>query len=224
MADPSKLGPWVRRFLLEHLVGERNLSMNTQRSYRDTFALLIPFAAHQARKKVDELSVVDVSEKCVVRFLADLEEIRGCSTSTRNQRLAEPSTLLVILWGSTARNMSRGVGRFDLSPSRDARGGRLHIWKSQRWMLCSLRPTSRPLKAAATISCCCSSTIPALVLAKRRNSASLTSIWRLRLAGICHRSESKVRARRSVDARSGRRWSRNCFRLLPTDNQPSTSF
>lgn len=88
MSDNTRLGPWVRRFLLEHLISERNLSLNTQRSYRDTLTLLIPFAARQVHKKVDELSVVDVSEKCVGRFLADLEEVRGCSTSTRNQRLA----------------------------------------------------------------------------------------------------------------------------------------
>jgi hypothetical protein len=30
MKDESLLGPWVRRFLLEHLVAERNLSRNTQ--------------------------------------------------------------------------------------------------------------------------------------------------------------------------------------------------
>ena len=41
MDDAARLGPWVRRFLLEHLIGERNLSVNTQRSYRDTLALLI---------------------------------------------------------------------------------------------------------------------------------------------------------------------------------------
>lgn len=88
MADIGKLGPWVRRFLLEHLIGERNLSVNTQRSYRDTLALLIPFAAYQTHKKVDELTVADVSEKCVGGFLADLEGTRGCAISTRNQRLA----------------------------------------------------------------------------------------------------------------------------------------
>jgi integrase/recombinase XerD len=88
MADTTRLGPWVRRFLLEHLISERNLSVNTQRSYRDTLALLIPFVARQVRKKVDELTVVEVSEKCVAGFLADLEEVRGCSISTRNQRLA----------------------------------------------------------------------------------------------------------------------------------------
>ena len=41
----TKLGPWVRRFLLEHLVGERNLARNTQQSYRDALTLLIPFIA-----------------------------------------------------------------------------------------------------------------------------------------------------------------------------------
>jgi hypothetical protein len=30
MTDATKLGPWVRRFLLEYLVGERNLARNTQ--------------------------------------------------------------------------------------------------------------------------------------------------------------------------------------------------
>ena len=35
--ESERLGEWVRRFLMEHLVVERNLSRNTQRSYRDTF-------------------------------------------------------------------------------------------------------------------------------------------------------------------------------------------
>ena len=42
MRDASLLGPWVRRFLMEHMVGERNLARNTQRSYRDTLRLLLP--------------------------------------------------------------------------------------------------------------------------------------------------------------------------------------
>ena len=39
------LGPWVRRFSLEYVVSERNLARNTQRSYRDTLCLLLPFVA-----------------------------------------------------------------------------------------------------------------------------------------------------------------------------------
>ena len=57
MTEHALLGPWVRRFLLEHLVAERNLAANTQRSYRDTLRLLLPFAARSARKGVDRLQV-----------------------------------------------------------------------------------------------------------------------------------------------------------------------
>ena len=44
------LGSWVRRFLLEHLIAERNLARNTQKSYRDTLALLLPFISAKKRK------------------------------------------------------------------------------------------------------------------------------------------------------------------------------
>jgi integrase/recombinase XerD len=88
MRDPSILGPWIRRFLMEHLVCERNLAQNTQRSYRDTLRLLLPFVARRAHKRVDALLVTDLSADRVRQFLNDLEEQRGCSTATRNQRLA----------------------------------------------------------------------------------------------------------------------------------------
>src|SRR5947207_2881105 len=88
MPDASLLGPWVRRFLMEHLVGERNLARNTQRSYRDTLRLLLPSVARRARKPIDRLAVTDVSADRVRQFLSDLEEQRGCGVATRNQRLA----------------------------------------------------------------------------------------------------------------------------------------
>ena len=52
MTDTHALGPWLRRFLEEHLVSERNLARNTQLSYRDTLALLLPHrrqGAHAGR-------------------------------------------------------------------------------------------------------------------------------------------------------------------------------
>jgi len=88
MSDLTMLGPWVRRFLLEHLVSERNLARNTQRSYRDTLTLLIPFVAAKANKPVDRLHVVDVSADLIRLFLAHPEESRQCAITTRNQRLA----------------------------------------------------------------------------------------------------------------------------------------
>lgn len=84
----DQLGTWVRRFLLEHLVSERNLAYNTQRSYRDTLRLLLPFLAASARRKIEELRVEDLSAARVRAFLQQLEEERACSAATRNQRLA----------------------------------------------------------------------------------------------------------------------------------------
>ncbi|MCI0462156.1 MAG: site-specific integrase [Gemmataceae bacterium] len=88
MSDPSLLGPWVRRFLLEHLVGERNLARNTQQSYRDALRLLLPFAARRAHKPIDRLGVEDLSTDGIRAFLQEVEEKRGCVVATRNQRLA----------------------------------------------------------------------------------------------------------------------------------------
>jgi integrase/recombinase XerD len=88
MRDLVTLGPWLRRFLTEHIVTERNLARNTCKSYRDTFSLLLPFISGKVRKPVDRLAVADLTSRRVLQFLAHLEEDRGCSARTRNQRLA----------------------------------------------------------------------------------------------------------------------------------------
>jgi integrase/recombinase XerD len=88
MNDKQALGPWVRRFLMEHLPDDRNLSRNTQQSYRDALRLLIVFAADKLRKKADGLLVADIDADLVRTFLRHLEEKRSCTVSTRNQRLA----------------------------------------------------------------------------------------------------------------------------------------
>jgi integrase/recombinase XerD len=87
MSDRTLLGPWIRRFLLEHLVAERNLARNTQVSYRDTLVLLLPFMARVTKSPVDRLSVEALSPLVVRRFLEHLEKDRGCSGATRNLRL-----------------------------------------------------------------------------------------------------------------------------------------
>jgi len=88
MSNESLLGPWVRRFLLEHLVAERNLAPNTQRSYRDTLRMLIPFSSENVGKQIHKLEVEDISADLVRQFLQQLEEKRRSSVGTRNQRLA----------------------------------------------------------------------------------------------------------------------------------------
>lgn len=87
MTDTTFLGPWVRRFLLEYLVTERNLAVNTRTSYRDMLLLLLPYASAYLKKPVDRLAVVDLLPELLRDFLTDLEQNRHCSAVTRNQRL-----------------------------------------------------------------------------------------------------------------------------------------
>lgn len=93
------LGPWIRRFLLEHLIAERNLSHNTQASYRDTLVLLLQFLHSHCKKPLENLLIDDVSAQIVRAFLAHLESVRSCRVATRNQRLA------------AIRSMARFIGR-----------------------------------------------------------------------------------------------------------------
>ncbi|MET3597799.1 site-specific recombinase XerD [Mesorhizobium shonense] len=98
MKNEMLLGPWVRRFLLEHLVAERNLSPNTQASYRDTLTLLLPFASNHAARAIDRMSVEELTPSIIRQFLDHLERDRKCSGVTRNQRLA------------TIRSLARFIG------------------------------------------------------------------------------------------------------------------
>jgi len=93
MNKSTLLGPWLRRFLLEHLVTERNLSINTQRSYRDMLTLLLPFVTDKLSKSVDRLTIDDLSPEVVRQFLTHLEQQRACSVATRNQRLSSIHSL-----------------------------------------------------------------------------------------------------------------------------------
>lgn len=88
MTNTDLLSHWVRRFLLEYLVVERNLARNTQKSYRDTLQQFLPFVARSAHRRLDRLQVGDLTLTRTRAFLQHMEVSRGCGITTRNQRLA----------------------------------------------------------------------------------------------------------------------------------------
>ncbi len=88
MNSTELIGLWIRRFLMEHLIGDRNLTRNTQIGYRDAITLLLPFAREKIKKPVDRLTVVSISSEVIRSFLLHLKEDRGCCVATCNQRLA----------------------------------------------------------------------------------------------------------------------------------------
>ena len=88
MSNHNLIGPFVRRFLLEELVTDRNLTPNTQKSYRDTIRLLFGFVADRHSTDPTRVTVEQVDATVVRSFLVHLEQERGNAISTRNQRLA----------------------------------------------------------------------------------------------------------------------------------------
>ena len=88
MPSQDLIGPFVRRFLLEHVAADRNLSPHTQKSYRDGLRLLFEFLATQHGTDPTRVTVQQVDVGLVREFLCHLEASRGNSVATRNRRLA----------------------------------------------------------------------------------------------------------------------------------------
>lgn len=88
MVKPTDFGVCVSDYFTKHLVGVRNLSSNTVKSYRDTFYLLLLYLSDELRMKVENTHLSCITDKTIYGFLDWLENSRGNSTSTRNVRLA----------------------------------------------------------------------------------------------------------------------------------------
>jgi integrase/recombinase XerC len=78
----------MRAFFYEWLVEQRNASIHTVRSYRDTWRLFLRFAAQRAGKKVAMITLADLAASEVAGFLKHTEHERGGTVGTRNCRLA----------------------------------------------------------------------------------------------------------------------------------------
>ena len=109
MPDHTLLGPWIRRFLLEHVVADRNLARNTQASYRDTLRLFLPFLHTVTGTPIDRLAVEDLSPAVVRRFLEHLERVRGCGGATRNLRLGALHSLAKFIGGQSPEHLAWAI-------------------------------------------------------------------------------------------------------------------
>ena len=152
MSDTPVLGPWLERFLVEHVVTERNLARNTRDSYLDTFKLLVPFLCAKLKKPDDRLAVRDITAELVRQFLAHIEEERGCTAQTRNQRL------------TAVRAFARYVG------SRDPT---LIGWCGQIRAIPSKKSTPQPIEWLTTAEIDAVLAVPDRKTARSRNEYAL---------------------------------------------------
>lgn len=86
--NASSLPSLVHRFFTQRLLEQQGLSQHTVASYRDTFRLLLAFAAQQIGRSPSTLQMEELDVPFVEKFLRHLEQGRGNSVRTRNVRLA----------------------------------------------------------------------------------------------------------------------------------------
>ena len=84
----KELSYYVSSFFTEYLSNEAGLSINTTKSYRDAFILFFKYLEGTGICKISKLKIDTLNAENVSRFLEWLEQSRGCSISSRNQRLA----------------------------------------------------------------------------------------------------------------------------------------
>jgi len=86
---PTDFAKALSNYLGMYLPGQRNVSSNTIKSYRDTFKLFLTYCCQQpCHRSADKLRLKDIDKSLVLGFLDWLEQERHNGISTRNQRIA----------------------------------------------------------------------------------------------------------------------------------------
>jgi site-specific recombinase XerD len=78
----------LQRFFTDRLLGQLGASSHTVASYRDTFRLLLRFAAERLKRAPSDVRLEDLDPSFLGTFLEHLERHRRNSIRTRNNRLS----------------------------------------------------------------------------------------------------------------------------------------
>jgi site-specific recombinase XerD len=78
----------IRNYLMEYLPKQRRVSPNTVRSYSEALELLVDFVKTRKQVLLQDVTFEMLTSEMIIEYLEYLEAERGCSVSTRNNRLA----------------------------------------------------------------------------------------------------------------------------------------
>ena len=78
----------IHDYLKIYLPKQRRLSPNTIRSYREALELLVDFVKKQKSIPLQDVTFEMLTAETILAYLDYLEDERGCSVATRNNRLA----------------------------------------------------------------------------------------------------------------------------------------
>jgi len=85
---PTDFARALSHYLGVYLPGQRNVSTNTIKSYRDTFKLFLRYCKQDCHLSIEKLCLRHIDKTRILGFLGWLEKDRNNGVSTRNQRLA----------------------------------------------------------------------------------------------------------------------------------------
>ena len=88
MKKHSDFSELLTSFFTYHLPGQRGVSSNTIKSYRDTFIIFFRYLTDMKKIRPEKLNIEQFDADMVEQFLDWLEKDKGNSASTRNNRLA----------------------------------------------------------------------------------------------------------------------------------------
>lgn len=116
----TALAPTLQAFFTDRLARQRNASPHTIAGYRDTWRMLLAYAAARTGTAPSMMDIGDLDASLVAAFLDHLEHERGNSIRTRNTRLAAIHSLFgyaALMHPEHAQSISRVLAippkRFD---------------------------------------------------------------------------------------------------------------
>ena len=86
MRNFDTFGYYLNKYLTVYLPGQRGLSTNSILAYRDTFSLLLVFLKNEKQMVPERLPMSFLKKDLILEFAEWLEDTRGNSLSSRNQR------------------------------------------------------------------------------------------------------------------------------------------
>lgn len=99
-------GQHLSEYFLKYISRQKGYSINTIKSYRDTFTIFLRYCNDELKIKPEKLSFEKMSKKMIEEFLVWLETNKKYSASTRNQRLAAVHAFFRYLQIESPENLS----------------------------------------------------------------------------------------------------------------------
>lgn len=118
---PTNFAHYISFFLRQYLSNERGYSDNTIKSYRDSFLLLLSFLKDEKGIKLEKITLEILDKNLILEFLDWLTNVRKCSSSSRNTRLAALHSFFKYLSREELSYLDRCQSILSITPKKSSK-------------------------------------------------------------------------------------------------------